>query len=224
MSAADEAVVVALEVQVRRGEVLRYLGYPPGRSPSARVTARLEALLASATSLLRPRGAYVLSGRADALRVGVPRPTERVAFAICTIGPTLEEEQARLSRDGDALGAMILDAIGSAAAEAAADRLHARICAEVQAERLKASMRISPGYGRWDVARQTELLARLPTATLGVRLTSGSMMIPRKSVSFAVLTAEPSDKTSPARCAACDRNDCPYRRSEPAVRDDLETQ
>ncbi|MCU0691730.1 MAG: hypothetical protein MUF54_10040 [Polyangiaceae bacterium] len=224
MSAADEGVVLTLDVQVPRGEVLRFLGYPPAKSPSTQVSARLEPLLAIAPSLLRPRGAYVLSGRADALRVGVPRPTERIAFAICTIGLPLEEEEARLSRDGDALGAMILDAMGSAAAEAAADRLHARVCAAVQAERLKAAMRISPGYGRWDLVRQTELLARLPTAAVGVRLTSGSMMIPRKSVSFAVLTADASEKTSPARCAACDRNDCPYRRSEPSVRDDLETE
>ena len=79
---------------------------------------------------------------------------------------------------------------------------------------LKAARRVSPGYGRWNVARQADLLAYLPIEEVGVRLTDSSMMIPRKSVSFAVMLVDPQDKTPRIRCAACDLTDCRYRREE----------
>ena len=44
-----------------------------------------------------------------------------MAFCVCTIGPALEAEVTGLSAGGELLKAVVLDAIGSVAAEAAAD-------------------------------------------------------------------------------------------------------
>jgi hypothetical protein len=205
------AEVLRLAVTVPRGEALRYLGYPRARPPSPPVQRRVEALWLPTLSLLEPRGAFVLVSRAQALELGVPSPSELVALAACTIGPALEEHEARLSAAGDPLGALIVDSIGSAAAEAAAVALHAQVCASLQDRGQTAVRRMSPGYGRWDVARQSGLLALLPAEALGIRLTGGSMMVPRKSVSFAAM-AGVDDVTLPrARCAACELTTCRYR-------------
>jgi len=209
--------IVDLSVAIPRREVLRYLGYPRSKGPSERVLQRLEALEKLAAELVRGRGAFAFANRSDAEAVGMPNPSERVAFGVCTIGPALEQEEARLSDAGDPLGALILDAFGSAAAEEAAEMLHARVCAAVQNENLKAARRVSPGYGKWNVVRQADLLANLPTGEVGIRLTEASMMIPRKSVSFAVVLEPPGRATTRGRCAVCDLADCRYRREEAAA-------
>ena len=108
------AHVLELEVEIPRAEVLRYLGYPRSKRPNRQVAARIEELAVLADSLVHPRGAFVFADRAEAERVGMPRPSERVAFGVCTIGPELEQEEARLGDEGDALGALVLDAFGSA--------------------------------------------------------------------------------------------------------------
>jgi len=203
--------IVELQARVRRREVLRLLGYPRGRPPSAAVAARFEALWAEACSLACARGAFRLIDRELALTIGVPSPAAEVAAAVCTIGAGLEDRAQSLGDSGDALGALILDAFGSAAAESAAEALQACVCAAVQDRGLSATRRISPGYGSWELARSSELLALLPAASLGISLTEGSMMMPRKSVSFAVTIGAPVQDAASARCAACEMVDCRYR-------------
>ena len=120
---------------------------------------------------------------------------------------------------GELLDALLLDAIGSAAAEAAADALNESLCEEARAEGLHAAPRVSPGYGAWDVAHQRALLALLPAAELGISLTSGQMMVPRKSVSFAVrfeCAARPGAEAT--LCARCGMASCRHRRPAQRVR------
>jgi hypothetical protein len=214
MGDSEAGVVLHLRVRIPRGEVLRYMGYPRSKGPAPHVQRRLEELLETAPSLLDARGAFVLADRARAESTGMPKPSELVAFGVCTIGPALEAEEDRLSNEQDVLGALIADAIGSASAEQAAELLHARVCRTARSLNLKAAQRLSPGYGRWNVAHQADLLAHLPISDVGVRLTDSSMMIPRKSVSFAVLLVSPQAKTPRVRCAACDLAGCRYRRDE----------
>ncbi len=66
--------------------------------------------------------------------------------------------------------------------------------------------------GRWDVKAQADLLGLLG-AGVGVRLTPASMLVPHKSVSFAVRFREqPPPAVSRAhKCRRCDLLDCPYR-------------
>jgi cobalamin-dependent methionine synthase I len=111
------------------------------------------------------------------------------------------------------LDALLLDAIGSAAAEAAADALNLALCEVAGARGLFAAPRVSPGYGAWDVRFQVKLLALLPAAELGVTLTTGQMMVPRKSVSFAVsFEQEARQGHSPgSRCERCGLERCRHR-------------
>ena len=78
--------------------------------------------------------------------------------------------------------------------------------------------RISPGYGRWAIEGQPRLLALLPARELGITLTEGLMMVPRKSVSFATRVGA-DDGVAPRdrrRCCRCELLSCPYRDDEPA--------
>lgn len=208
------STVLRLSVAVPRREVLRYMGYPRSKEPSPRVLARLDALWPVAEGLVEARGAFVLTDAHEASLVGMPSPTARVALAVCTAGPSLEQQEARCTARAEMLDALILDAFGSAAAEAAADALQARICAAVYNDELTARRRVSPGYGAWRVERQADLLGKLPAAGVGVHLTDGFMMIPRKSVSFGALLAPAKEGRSRHRCGACDMIGCRYRRDD----------
>ena len=213
---SDAVLAEALSVRVSRREVLRNLGYPRDREPAAKVTRRLDALWPRAEGLIAPRGAFRVVSREQAEATAMPRPSSQVGVGLCTIGPALEERERELSADDRMLEALLLDAFGSAAAEAAADALNAVLCAWAQERGLHLRPRFSPGYGSWDVRHQGALLALLPARELGVTLTEGMMMIPRKSVSFAVRLAADDEPGRPDRrhCAGCDLDGCLYRSEE----------
>jgi len=206
--------VLRLDVEVTAEEALRCLGYPDGHRRAGAARARLHAVWEEALALVAPRGAFVVVSGATAAAAGMPEPAERAAVAVCTIGPALEDESARRAADGDLLAALLLDAVGSAAAEAAADALNLRVCHEALAHGLRAAPRVSPGYGGWDTGAQRDLLALLPAGELGVSLTGGGMMVPRKSVSFAASLVPPGAEAlaDGSPCRRCGLARCRHRR------------
>jgi hypothetical protein len=207
------AVLRDLEAVVAREEVCRYLGYGRGGRRSAKALERLEEVWPRALSLLHPRGAYRVVERSQATAAGMPEAGSEAGFAVCTIGPELEDASAACVARGELLDGLLLDAIGSAAAEAAADSLNFALCAVAADVGAYAAPRVSPGYGSWDVSCQRKVLALLPAAELGITLTTGQMMVPRKSVSFAVSFEEsPPDRHRPgAACERCGLERCRHR-------------
>ncbi len=207
------AVVLDLEVDVAQDEVYRYLGYRSGGRRSARSQERLAALWPDALGLLHPRGAHRVVERSAAAAAGMPDAGPEVGVAVCTIGPLLEEQSAAWAANGELLDAVLLDAIGSAAAEAAADSLNLALCTVAADAGVHAAPRVSPGYGSWDVSFQGRLLALLPAAELGIALTTGQMMVPRKSVSFAVSFEDrlPTGHGAGSACERCGLERCRHR-------------
>ena len=209
-----------LVVEVSRGEVLRNLGYPRGRQPASKVTQVLDSLWGEAIGLLDPRGAFCEVDQEAAAAMDMPRPAAQVGLGVCTIGPNLEDREARLSEENKLLQALLLDAFGSAAAEAAADALNQALCAAAREQGFFLKPRVSPGYGSWDVRCQRPLLNRLPIEELGIHLTGGMMMVPRKSVSFAAPlyrrgrnqagSGHAGSALAP-RCTRCTLLSCEYR-------------
>jgi Vitamin B12 dependent methionine synthase, activation domain len=210
----DQPVALDLVIHLDHDEVFRALGYRDNARRSARVERRLAELWPSATGLLRPRGCYRVLDGVRAASTGMPTPSARVAVALCTVGRELEDESHHCSAAGNVLDALLCDAIGSAAAESAADTLNAELCGIGRAAGLHTTPRVSPGYGEWETACQGEFLALLPAAELGVTLTSGLMMVPRKSVSFAVNleSGVRPNASSESACGRCGRPSCMYRR------------
>ncbi len=213
---APAEIVTLRSVDVQRSEVLRMLGYRRGGRPSARVARRIETIWSGALDLIAPIGAWRTLTADEAQACGVPSPTNTVGVGLVTIGRGLE---ARVTERGaeDPLDALLLDAIGSVAAEATADAINARICSHATAEGHNPAPRISPGYGRWDIGSQPALLSGLPAAEIGVKLTASGMMVPHKSVSFAVRFRSTASKQSAllSRCMRCGLRACAHRIEEP---------
>ena len=213
-------------------EVWRYLSYPEGQTPPERTEERIARELETARRWMRARGLYRVDPPEEAALIGLPpivdaarddpldsRPAA-VALGLVTIGPVLEEMvRHRLAAD-DALGALILDAIGSAAAEEAADRLCARVCAATAPSADDAEVgtfsgcRLSSGYGEWPIEAQRKVFARLPHDEIDVHLLSSMLMVPRKSISFALwLGADGRPRTDLGGCARCPNRTCRHRRA-----------
>jgi hypothetical protein len=205
-------VVVDLPVAVRREEVVRFLEYPEGRQPSERVEKLLAEALVEARALVRARGAYNPLPADDCSRVGLERiDADSLVVGLVTAGEAIEARARDLAAAGDLTRSVLLDAAGSAAAEEAADRLSAEIVGGGQGS---ASCRLSPGYGRWPIESQTALFELLPHAAVGVRLLPSMLMVPRKSVSFAMwLGSRQRPAEGLAGCLRCDLETCRYRRS-----------
>ncbi len=209
---------IDLAITIRRPDVLHFLGYPEGREPGGQLAGRLDDLLIRARGLSRPRGCYrtLPVEAASNLRLE-PMEAERLVVGLVTIGSEIEERASQLARESDTVGALLLDAIGSAAVEEAADRLGVIITgAEVPPDEHAPALscRISPGYGRWPLEAQTALFEHLPHAALGVTLRPSLMMEPRKSISFAMWLG--SDARPIAGLSGCDRcllTTCRYRRT-----------
>ena len=206
-------MVIDLEADVTRDEVFRYLGYRRDDKRSAKAQQRLAKVWPQALSLLHARGAYRVVDGLAARAAGMPEAGAEVGVAVCTVGPELENASTACASRGELLDALLLDAIGSAAAEAAADSLNLALCAVATEAGAYAAPRVSPGYGSWDVSFQRNVLALLPAAQLGITLTSGQMMVPRKSVSFAVsFEKSPPEAHRPgAACERCGLERCRHR-------------
>jgi cobalamin-dependent methionine synthase I len=141
------------------------------------------------------------------------RDADKVALGLCTIGDELENNASELSQKGDLARAVILDAIGSVAAESAADFINLQICEWCQKRGWGTSQRFSPGYGNWSLEGQKFIFSLLPAERIKVRLNQSCMMIPRKSVSFAIKIGEEFRSLRKKRmCEICNLRGCPYRR------------
>ena len=201
-------------VEIDPVEVKRFLGSrDEGEGvPSARLEEVLSESISLARDLVRPRGIYTVTAGKLLPGSKMFEDLERVAFCICTIGSRLEEEVTAMSARGELLRAVVLDSVGSVSAEAVAEHIDRVIQDEASQEGLKTSCRASPGYGDWDIREQSSIFDLLPAERIGVRLTDRYMMIPRKSVSFAIHIAEKPVRTrSENSCRNCDIKDCPYR-------------
>ena len=111
---------------------------------------------------------------------------QSVIAAVCTIGPELEEEFAR-KFDSDPRYAMALDGYGNAWVEMLAQHVCRQIADQAEADGITASTPLSPGSPDWPVEiGQPQIFRWLDPSRMGVSLTSGGMMLPKKSVSLIV--------------------------------------
>ena len=207
-------IVPALRLSIRESDVLHFLGYPKGRRPAKRLEPLLKEVLGEARGLAAARGAFRTFPVSEATDVGLPpEPARGLVLGLVTVGAGIEQRVTELLGRGEDSRALILDAAGSAAAEEAASRLSLRVVGGRAATGMDAACRISPGYGRWPLTAQKALFARLPHEALGVRLNPSLMMVPRKSISFALwLGARSAPRAGLSGCDTCGLPHCRYRR------------
>jgi hypothetical protein len=218
---------LALSVAPDEGEVVRYLGYPLGAKPDPRVLAHIDTAMATAWPLLSPRGTYAvyeveaLERRSLTLRGGAGFVgaigdylglARRVADFVVTAGVEMGELWREAIAADDTLGGFTYGAIGSMAAEGAADALLADLGGQLEpGEAL--TLRYSPGYCGLTLAQQRTIFGLVNAATIGVELLPSLIMTPLKSVSGIVGIAPAellAEQGSP--CDQCALTDCKMRR------------
>jgi hypothetical protein len=203
-----------LQFTVKPGEVERLLGYGRGEMPD-RVKTMLSEIEERAPRLIEPKCAWRRLRRHDLSHSPYLHYVDDVALCLVTIGPKLEEELDDYKREGQLGRALVLDMYGSAAAEAAAEAANAAIVGKLAEKSLYCSTRFSPGYACWDVKEQQWVLPALDSEEVGVTLTEGFMMSPRKSITFAVTIADsPVESRHEHTCGSCGMVDCLYMRDE----------
>jgi len=213
-------------------EVLRFQGYKAGIDvPTGDVLALFDEALALGRALMRPRAALrtyrvtrdgdrLTAAAATAVTLTIPRIAERwgaideITAGVCTIGDALERRVTELWEARELPLAMMLDSVGSGAAESLAEYVNDQLCGEGLARGVKVTNRVSPGYGGWDVAEQRLLWRLCPGDVVGVTLNDACFMTPTKSITILVgagADARVDDYFS--QCARCWMRDCAYRRA-----------
>ncbi len=174
-------------VEFEEKKILRLIGY---KKRPTEIKEPVKSLITEEKKkldyLLHPAFIYTIVGYEETNKHLIFKDAEKVAICICTIGPELEQEVKELMGKNDMLRALILDALGSEAAEEVAIQSDQILAEKAREMNLWPSKRFSPGYGKWDIKEQRFIFRMLPAADIGVRLTESCMMVPRKSVSFRI--------------------------------------
>jgi len=169
-----------------------------------------------ATDLIEPRAIYDVFNSINLKPKSLFTKSERSVLAVCTIGGRLEEESLKFMKEGDLSLGVILDAIASHAAEQTASFVNEAILEDIRDETkdMQITNRFSPGYCVWTIEEGQELIfSLLSTESIGVELSKSKMMIPRKSVSFAINIGEHVDSELGVKeCENCNLINCPFRR------------
>ena len=170
-----------------------------------------------AKKLMQPRAVFVIKDFSAVQKREIFNGAEKIALSLTTIGSKLEERVSQLSAMGHLERSVVLDAIGSAAMESVANFLNEIINQRAEELGYDYTCRFSPGYCFWDISDQRLFFDLLPADQIGVKLTQSMMMVPRKSVTFAVNLGRKKtlDMGLGQRdCGTCNKADCRYRRQE----------
>ena len=217
-----------LKVEISQADILRRQGGARVGSSSARLSKIIAETIEKGYELIQPQAVYdemgaslgeqnkvILSNGTILIIPHVRRDwvgMEKVALAVCTIGPLLEERTTQLFAQGDAAAALILDTIGSVAVGSVARQIDVLICRRAREIGVSAGPRFEPGSTGWDIRDQRVLFGLLPAHKIGVSLNEQCLMIPRKSASFMVGMGGKVPATKLRRpCHYCERLDCPFR-------------
>lgn len=218
-----------IDIEIDRKKVYHYVGYGADYKLSTRISSLIDEYIENAHHLIEPSYSYVIRGiqRVQGSSVSIEgsivfeskviarllKRCHKVAVFLVTIGKRLEEMACRLAENGLILQSAVLDAIGSDAAERAADFAHGRIGEIANDQGLSISQRFSPGYCDWDIGQQKMVFRAVDGDAVGISLTETCLMIPRKSISGIIGIGHSNGGVGEYDlCKTCKKYDCPSRR------------
>jgi len=197
------------------------------RARQPRLIALAEQAITEGQPLIQPQVAYrvlrirevqralvVLENGEQLISATVARKlvgAELAVGVIATVGPRIEREILRATREKPAFG-LALDGYATAAVGALIIAFRRYLAELAGNERLEITTPLYPGTHGWELAAaQTELFSLVNAASIGVKLTSSFLMTPCKSVSM-LIGAGVKMKAEPNPCDECDvAATCRYR-------------
>ncbi len=223
-------ILFDFELRLEPSRILRALGVSP--KGEKRYLDILEGLIPRARELIEPVLLY------DLFPVEEVRPEEvvirggtigsrglaklwgraqEVALALSTLGPRLDEQVSTYLASGETVEAYALDAVGNAALGEMSEEFCRLMEKEAKGRGMETSAPFSPGNVDWKLEGQRLFFDLLPGKEIGVQLTESCLMVPLKSVSWAVALGRnlhPAAQAPP--CAYCSlAKRCRYRTRYP---------
>ena len=188
-----------IQVEIDTGAVYALLGYKKGQTRlPQRLLDLFDSSLKEAQSLLKPVAAYrsrrIKSKDVDILfqtsgmRIkgesarNLLKNSFAAIFMAVTIGPGLEERIQRYTEEKQFEKTLILDAIGSEAAEAAANAVNHYLTVQARQEKINLTPRFSPGYGDLPLSFQADLFRELSLQDIGISIDDVFILFPKKTV------------------------------------------
>lgn len=132
---------------------------------------------------------------------------EYCALFVATAGDEFERLLQKEKAKGLILNEYLLDALGSAIAEATVRKMCQDIEVEQMSQGYGVSYPYSPGYCGWHVSDQQLLFSQLPEHPCGIVLNASSLMYPIKSVSGILAIGRQVTKQKYG-CELCGKKDC----------------
>ena len=137
---------------------------------------------------------------------------DKVICMAVTVGEDIEIEVTKKFQNGEYINSILLDAAATAAVEQAADAMEKAIEHNPLTRGYSMRWRFSPGYGDWPLSQQLELFRLACAETIGIKLSSSMMMIPRKSITAIIGLEKKENKEMSIKtkhtCENCDKMDC----------------
>lgn len=209
-----------------REEQLRYLGYPAAAAGTRPMRSEIERQLQLGQPLLRPKAMYSLyrveARRARELTLGTVTiqgkiaeflaPADHIVVFAATVGVEITQRSSAASSAGDSVASWVFDALGSCAAEAAANALSLHLRRRFPLDGA-VSERFSPGYCGMQLSQQAALFKLIDATAIGVSLQDTMLMQPTKSVSGLLgISAAGAFAKGNSPCERCNDVNCPMRR------------
>lgn len=226
---SGESKTVSIEPKYSKIEILRMLGGSRENGLSGRVQRKVEVWMERVDKVINPRLRFSVKPVAGVSKTGVSlydgtiwrSPKLAKAFNSCkravvyvgTIGSQIEKEVRKLTDRNRLSEAYIVESFGSVAVENMIEQFHSQYGSYLKESRKGITLPFSPGYCDWKVEEQKKLFSSVAADEIGIKLNTGGLMTPRKSISgvFGVM-----DRQGPAiaynPCSNCANKSCLYRR------------
>jgi len=225
-----------IKLKIDKEEVLRYQGYNKRKAikPKEIILQIIEEEIERACNLYRPQGIY------DSFKIkkisfpeeridlengfsiyfnhsvtGLLKGAEYLILGVTTIGNALESKISGYFVKNKYTRAFVLDAIGTVAVRYLSQYVRAMVCQEAKEKNLQTTKHFTPGTAEWDINQQKNIFNIIPAYKIGVELTDSFMMIPKKSLSWAIGVGKNFLKSSKDdnSCRICQAVNCPYRKT-----------
>lgn len=227
-------IIKDIKLNIDEEEVLRYQGYSKKKvkEPNQNILQITKEEINRGYGLFKPRGIYSLIKitcftskgginlenelvfRFSKSVINQLKGANHLLVGVVTIGDFLEKKVSELFSQGEYPQALALDAVGTVAVEDFSRGVRKLARQDAIEQGFKTSRHFSPGYGGWGVSQQEIIFKSIPADNIGVRLTEGYMMVPQKSLSWAIGVGKeiiiPSEEGN-NNCGNCQSKCCNYK-------------
>lgn len=199
-------IIGDIQYSLDKKAVYSLLGYKKDRTKLPQIMFdRVEKSFRDAENLIEAKGAYIIrriKKKGDSITLldsttsleshsvkNLLKNSFAVVFMAVTIGSGLEKLAGRYTKEKQFENALVLDTIGSEAAEASANALNSYLLTLARQAKKTLTQRFSPGYGDLPLSFQKDMFRELSLDGLNIVLDKKFILSPRKTVT-AILGVE----------------------------------